>query len=119
MLNKGHRLEWMLNCVDANNYVLFQMDDNNFYRTVVKGGQKGPETKIPHKVDKKSFRALQVRVGPNEIVHQIRQGETWVVLDRWTQAGSNLSLGRFGFYIPGNDQVALANFGHYVDLNLH
>jgi serine/threonine protein kinase len=119
MLNKGHRLQWMLNCVDANNYVLFQMDDNNFYRTVVKGGQKGPETKIPHKVDKKSFRALQVRVGPNEIVHQIRQGETWVVLDRWTQAGSNLSLGRFGFYIPGNDQVALANFGHYVDLNLH
>jgi serine/threonine protein kinase len=119
MLNKGHRLQWMLNCVDANNYVLFQMDDNNFYRTVVKGGQKGPETKIPHKVDKKSFRALQVRVGPNEIVHQIRQGDTWVVLDRWTQAGSNLSLGRFGFYIPGNDQVALASFGHYVDLNLH
>jgi hypothetical protein len=40
-----------------------------------------------------------------------------VVLDRWTQAGSNLSLGRFGFYIPGNDQVALSSFGHYVDLN--
>lgn len=22
-----------------------------------------------------------------------------------------------GFYIPGNDQVALSSFGHYVDLN--
>jgi len=117
MLAKGHRLQWVLNCIDANNYVLFQIDENNFYRTVVHNGQKGKETKIPHKGDKKSFQTLQIRVGANEITHQIRQGENWVVLDHWTQSGSNLSLGRFGFYIPGNDQVALANFGHYVDLN--
>ena len=117
MLSKGHRLQWMLNCSDANNYVLFQMDDNNFYRTVVRNGQKGDETKISHKGEKKSFQALQIRVGPNEIVHQIRQGDSWVVLDRWTQSGSNLSLGRFGFYIPGGDQVALSSFGHYADLS--
>ena len=119
MLTKGHRLQWVLNCTDVNNYVLFQMDDNNFYRTVIRNGQKGDETKIPHKGDKKSFRILQIRVGPNEIVHQIRQGDNWVTLDRWTQPGSNLTLGKFGFYIPGNDQVALSTFGHYVDLNLH
>jgi hypothetical protein len=119
MLTKGHRLQWMLNCTDADNYVLFQMDDNNFYRTVVKNGKKGDETKIPYKSGKKTFRTLQIRVTPNEIVHQIRQGDGWVALDRWTEPGSNLSLGRFGFYIPGNDQVALSSFGHYVDLNLH
>ena len=117
MLTKGRRLQWVLNCTDANNYILFQIDENNFYRTVVRNGQKGNETKIPHKGDKKSFQTLQIRVGANEIAHQIKQGDNWVVLDHWTQAGSNLSLGRFGFYIPGNDQVALANFGHYVDLN--
>jgi eukaryotic-like serine/threonine-protein kinase len=117
MLTKGHRLQWVLNCTDANNYVLFQMDDNNFYRIVVKNGQKGDETKIPHKNDKKSFRTFQIRVTPNEIVHQIRQGDSWVALDRFTQSGANLALGRFGFYIPGNDQVALANFGYYLDLN--
>jgi hypothetical protein len=48
----------------------------------------------------------RARVGANEIVHQIKQGDARVVLDRWTQPGSNLSLGRFGFYIPGGDQVA-------------
>ena len=117
MLAKGHRLQWVLNCTDVNNYVLFQMDDNNFYRTVVRNGQKGDEVKVPHKGEKKSFRTFQIRVGPNEITHQIREGDSWVVLDRWTQPGSNLSLGRFGFYIPGNDQVALSSFGHYVDLN--
>ena len=117
MLSKGRRLQWMLNCVDANNYVLFQMDENNFYRTVVRNGAKGDEIKVPHKGDKKSFRTFQIRVGPNEITHLIRQGENWVLLERWTQPGSNLSLGRFGFYIPGNDQVVLSSFGHYVDLN--
>jgi hypothetical protein len=121
MLARGRRLQWVLNCIDVNNYVLFQMDENNFYRTVVRNGEKGVETKIPHKGDKKSFRilfqTLQIRVGPNEITHQIRQGEGWAVLDRWTQPGSNLSLGKFGFFIPGNDQVALSSFGHYVDLN--
>jgi eukaryotic-like serine/threonine-protein kinase len=117
MLAKGHRLQWMLNCTDANNYVLFQMDDNNFYRAVVRNGQKGEETKIPHKNDKKSFRTIQIRVGPNEIVHQIRQGDTWAALDRFTLPGSNLSQGRFGFFIPGSDQVALSSFAHYVDLN--
>ena len=117
MLTKGHRLQWVLNCIDVNNYVLFQMDENNFYRTVVRNGQKGDETKVPRKGDKRSFRTLQIRVGTNEITHQIRQGDNWVLLDRWTQSGSNLSLGRFGFYIPGNDQVALSSFGHYVDLS--
>jgi serine/threonine protein kinase/cytochrome c-type biogenesis protein CcmH/NrfG len=117
MLNKGHRLQWVVNCTDVNNYVLLQMDDNNFYRTVIRNGQKGDEIKIPHKNEKKAFRTLQVRVGPNEIVHQIRQGDAWVVLDRWTPPGMNLSLGKFGFYIPGNDQITLSSFGHYVDLN--
>jgi hypothetical protein len=85
---------------------------------VIKNGQKSDETKIPHKNEKKSFRTLQIRVEANEIVHQIRQGDSWVVLDRWSSPGTNLTLGKFGFYIPGNDQISLSNFGHYVDLSL-
>ncbi len=115
MLAKGHRLQWFVNYTDANNYILFQMDDNNFYRTVVRNGQKGDETKSPHKGGKKNFQTLQVRVSPGEISHLIRQGDSWIPLDRWT--GSNLNLGKFGFYIPGNDQVVLSSFGHYTDLS--
>ncbi|MGA7907447.1 MAG: protein kinase [Candidatus Sulfotelmatobacter sp.] len=117
MLTKGHRLQWVLNYTDANNYDLFQMDDKDFYRTAVRNGQKTIEMKLPHKGDKKSFRTIQVRVEPNQIVHSIKQGDVWVVLDRWVQPGSNLTLGKFGFYIPGNDQVAVSSFGYYVDLN--
>jgi tetratricopeptide (TPR) repeat protein len=115
---KGHLLQWVLNYSDSKNYVLFQMDDNNFYRTVIRNGKKTDEIIVPDKGDKKSFRTLLIRVSPTEVVHQIKHGDNWTVLDRWTQPGANLSLGKFGFYLPGNDQIALSSFAHYVDLNI-
>ena len=118
MLAKGHLLQWVLNYSDPKNYVLFQMDDNNFYRSAVRNGQKTDEIIVPHKGEKKSFRTLQIRVSSTELVHQIKHGDSWTVLDRWTQPGVNLSLGKFGFYIPGNDQVVLSSFAHYADLNI-
>jgi eukaryotic-like serine/threonine-protein kinase len=117
MLQKGHRLQWVLNYLDPNNYVLFQLDENNFYRTIVHNGQKSDEFKVPHKSEKKSFRFMQIRVTPTEIVHQAKEGDAWVILDKWTEPGTNLAAGKFGFYIPGNDQVALASFSLYADLN--
>ncbi len=119
MLTKGRRLQWVLNYTDPNDYDLFQIDDNSFYRTEVRKGQKTSEVKIPHHGAKKSFHTLQIRVSSTEIVHLIKQGEAWVVLDRWTQPGTNLSSGKFGFYLPGGDQISLASFGYYLDLNVH
>jgi serine/threonine protein kinase len=119
MLTKGHRLQWVVNYTDPNNYELFQIDDNNFYRVDVRKGHKLNESQVPHKGEKKSFRTIQIRVSPTEIVHQIKQGDAWVVLDRWSLPGTNLASGKFGFYLPGGDQVSLASFGHYLDLNVH
>jgi tetratricopeptide (TPR) repeat protein len=118
MPTKGHILQWVFNYSDPKNYVLFQMDDKNFYRTVIRNGGKADEIIVPDKGDKKSFRTLQIRVSSTEIVHQIKHGDGWSVLDRWTQPGTNLSLGKFGFYIPGNDEVSLSSFAHYGDLNI-
>jgi hypothetical protein len=119
MCTKGRLLQWVLNYTDPKNYVLFQMDDNNFYRSVIHNGEKTDQIIVPHKVDKKSFRAIQIRVSPTEIIHEIKQGDRWTVLDHWTQPGVNLGVGKFGFYIPGSDQVVLSNFAHYADLNIH
>jgi serine/threonine protein kinase len=117
MLQKGHRLQWVVNYLDPGNYVLFQMDENNLYRTIVHNGQKSDEFKIPHKSEKKSFRLMQIRVTPTEIVHQAKAGDAWAMVDKWSSPGTNLAAGKFGFYIPGNDQVALAGFSHYADLS--
>jgi tetratricopeptide (TPR) repeat protein len=115
---KGRLLQWVLNYSDPKNYVLFQMDENNFYRTVIHNGQKSDQIIVPDKGDKKSFRTLQIRVSPTELVHQIKHGDSWRILDRWTQPGANLSAGKFAFYIPGNDEVALSSFAHYAELNI-
>ena len=118
MPTKGRLLQWVLNYTDPKNYVLFQMDDKNFYRTVIRNGEKTSELIVPDKGDPKSFRTLQIRVSSTELVHQVKHGDRWTVLDRWTQPGANLSSGKFGFYLPGNEQVALSGFAHYVDLNI-
>lgn len=117
MPTKGRLLQWVMNYSDPRNYILFQMDDNGFTRTVIRNGTKTDEIKVPDKGDKRTFRMLQIRVSPTEIVHQIKHGNSWSILDRWTQPGANLSQGKFGFYIPGNDQISLSGFAHYGDLN--
>ena len=116
---KGHLLQWVLNYTDTKNYVLLQIDENNFYRSVIRNGEKTDEIIVPHRGDKKAFRTLHVRVSSTEIVHQIKQGDRWKILDRWTQPGTDLSRGKFGFYIPGNDEIAISSFAHYADLNIH
>jgi len=115
---KGHVLQWVFNYTDPKNYVLFQLDENYFYRTVIRNGQKTTDIRVSDKGDKKSFRTINVRITSTEIVHQIKHGDSWTVVDRWSQPGVNLGAGKFGFYIPGSDQVALSNFAHYSDLNL-
>jgi len=118
MLEKGHRLQWVFNYTDDHNYALFQMDENYFYRSEVRGGKATEEAKIPFKTEKKKSRTFQVVVTPNRIVHQIQQGDAWVPLDSWNQSGGNLSSGKFGFYLPGSDEVELSNFSQYSELKL-
>jgi hypothetical protein len=119
MPGKGRLLQWVLNYTDPQNYVLLQMDDANFHRTVIRHGQKSDEIIVPHKADKKGLRTLQIRVSPTEIVHQIKQGDSWTTLDHWTQPGANLGQGKFGFYLPGNEQVTVSSFAHYGELSTH
>jgi eukaryotic-like serine/threonine-protein kinase len=117
MLQKGKRLQWVLNYTGPTNYVLFQMDENYFYRSTFRNNEPTDEVKIPHKMQKKDFQTMRIRVSPNEIVHQIQNGANWLVLDRWSSPGTNLALGKFGFNVPGKDQIAVVNFTHYPDLD--
>jgi hypothetical protein len=118
-VQKGKRLQWVLNYTSPGNYVLFQMDESFFYRSTMRNGAATEEVKIPHKIQKKAFQSLRIRVTPNEIVNQIKDGDSWFVLDKWSSPGTNLALGKFGFYLPGKDQVAIMNFNHYADLDMH
>ena len=118
ILDKGKLLQWVFNYTDDRNYELFQMDDNFFYRSQMRDGKKTEEAKIPFKTDKKKSRTFQIVVTSNQIVHQIQQGNGWASLDSWILPGGNLSSGKFGFYLPNNDEVRVSNFSHYSELKL-
>ncbi len=116
ILDKGKLLQWVFNYTDDRNYELFQMDENFFYRSQVRDGKKTEEAKVQFKTDKKKSRTFQISVNSSRIVHQIQQGNGWAALDSWNAAGGN--SGKFGFYLPNNDEVKVSNFSHYNDLKL-
>jgi hypothetical protein len=118
LLTHGHKLQWVLDYTDKQNYVLFQIDENFFYRSQVVNGQEVGSAKVPHKSDKKKFRTIQIVVSPSQITNQIWEDNTWVTLDSYSAPGTNLASGKFGFIIPGGDEMALSNFSHYADLSL-
>ena len=118
LLTHGHRLQWVLNYTDKQNYVLFQMDENYFYRSQVVNGQVVGSAKVPHKSEKKKFRTIQIVVSPSQITNQLWEDNGWFTLDSYSAPGSNLATGKFGFIIPGGDELALSNFSHYADLSL-
>jgi hypothetical protein len=49
-------------------------------------------------------------VGPDHVVHRIKNGNDWLTLDSWTEPGRIFSDGKFGFYIPGNDEISISDF---------
>jgi hypothetical protein len=110
-------MQWVVNYADSSNYDLFQMDDKYFYPTPVRNGQKGTETRS-------SFKSGKKPPAPCKFESRAMRSCIWYVKARtgWTgQMGRDRhkpGSGKFGFYIPGGDQVGLPNFGHYLDLNL-
>jgi hypothetical protein len=52
--------------------------------------------------------SIQVEVSADGVVHKLLQGEQWTTVDRWQE--SALAKGKFGFHIPGRDEVALSHF---------
>jgi hypothetical protein len=44
------------------------------------------------------------------VVTSVQQGNTWVVADTWQASGLSPAQGKFGFYLPGTDELYISNF---------
>jgi len=118
--SNGPRLKWVVGFVDQQNYVLVQLDDRNLYRTEVVNGKPRAEVRTPHSIRSNGrFVYLSAEVNGTRLVHQYSQdGKTWRSLDSWDRPAGDattppLSDGKFGFYLPGSDQVSVSNFLFY------
>jgi tetratricopeptide (TPR) repeat protein len=118
----NNRMQWVVNhrkegqtpgLGDTGNYLLFQVDKKHFYRAEVAKGKKGKEERqeLPESASGELRYTMKVDISPGVIVHSVLEGENWKQVDRWPATGGrDFSTGRFGFLIPGSDELMLSNF---------
>ena len=105
---KGRRVEWVVGFRDEKNYLFYELDDKNLTRYEVRNGSKSGQVKAPHGLDKKKPMGISLAIAPQSVVLSVSRGE-WVELDKWDVLGTALH-GRFGFHIPGSDEIGLQDF---------
>ncbi len=110
-LGRNPKMRWVINYVDPKNYIEFQIDKQWYQSEEYRNGKKIEHVK--HKahgvVDASSFE-LHMTVAPNKMLIEIRSGDNYIPLDEWTDEDHNYTEGRFGFHLPNQDQIYLANF---------
>ena len=107
ILKKGRRLEWVVNYRDERNYSLYQLGKNFFQRIQVRGGERSTPVKLRHTLHRDEFVTVHIEVSGNSIVQRAQQNGRSVLLDEWKHSGAGFTRGRFGFHVPGRDQIAL------------
>jgi hypothetical protein len=107
---RGGRIRWYVDYVDTKNYGLFEIDKKNFAAKAVTNGKNKDREKTPHGLDNQKSFTIQVDVTPEHVVTRLKNGDAWINLDTWTEQGRNFSDGKFGFYIPGNDEIGITDF---------
>jgi hypothetical protein len=107
---RSGKIRWAVNYMDSRNYVLYEIDNKNFWAKVVDNGKTFERTKSPHGIDSKdkSF-TIQIEVMPNTINTRIQRNGQWIQLDSFAEA-RNFSDGKFGFLVNGDDQIAISDF---------
>jgi serine/threonine protein kinase len=121
----GGRSKWVANFVDDKNYVLFQMDGKYLYRTIYIDGAKHDLPKIEHNIPGNSpFVTLRIQILPSHIIHRWTQsGTDWKTINDWVLADSAptpqksqlTAQGRFGFFLPENDEIEISNLAYYPE----
>ncbi len=107
---KSKSVQWVVNYTDEKNYDLFEIDKKSFHRSAIRNGKKTQTVKVPHGVGDQSLYHLQITVETERVVHKIHSGEAWTTLDDWKNTDRSLANGKFGFRIPGKDQVGISHF---------
>jgi hypothetical protein len=110
------RIQWVARCIDnTSTYVLFGIDKKNIHRVEMEGGKKVKESdksttlKTPLSGKELQYN-VKVDISPDGVITSVQEGEEWVVVDNWSASGQNPANGKFGFYLPGTDELYISHF---------
>jgi hypothetical protein len=108
---RGGRIRWALQYMDAKNYDLFELDKKYLYSKVIVDGKPLEREKREHGLsEKEKSYTVQIDVMPEHLIHRIRNGDNWMVVDTWADGGRDFTAGKFGFIVQGNDEIGVSDF---------
>ena len=110
-LFRGGRIRWAVQYIDAKNYDLFELDRKVLSSKVIEGGKTYDRGKFEHGLnDKDMAYTVQIDISPGQLIHRVRNGDTWLVLDTWKEPGRKFNDGKFVFLTQGGEEIGLSDF---------
>ena len=107
---RAGQIRWCVQYLDSKNYLLYEMDRKYFWAGVVEKGKRLERVKAPHNLGNQKAFTIQVEVMPDRLVHKVRVGDEWKVLDTFAEPGRDFTQGKFGFLVQSNDEIAISDF---------
>jgi len=110
-LFKRSKLQWYAGYTDPENYVLFTVDGKHAVTREVHDGKSTDIGKVAFDVDTNDWVQVDLSVKPNSITAVAKTPTTsWTELTAVPPSGRDYTQGKVGFYVPGNDEIAVSNF---------
>jgi hypothetical protein len=110
-LFKRGKLQWYAGYIDPQNYVIFTVDGKHATTREVRDGKSTDVGKVAFDVDNNEWVQVALSVKPNSITVLAKTPSTsWTELAAAPSSGRDYTQGKVGFYVPGNDEIAVSNF---------
>jgi len=110
-LFRGGRVRWVVQYLNARDYLLYELDNEILWCKVVENGKTYERKKIAHGLNKDLRNwTIQVDLSAKEAVQKIERGGQWVTLDTFNEPGRDFTKGKFGILVNGDDEVGLSGF---------
>jgi hypothetical protein len=110
-LFKKERLQWFAGYQDPRNFLLFQLDGKHLVVREVVDGKGSEVRKIPIDSEPTEWLQVEMNVQSNAISTRVRPaGGAWQDVGSVPSSDRDFTQGRAGFFVPGNDEISVANF---------
>lgn len=110
VLKKG-KLQWYAGYEDSQNYILFSLDGKHAEVREMRNGKNILWNRVSCNIDSSNWVQVELGVKPGAVSARVKTGsEGWLDIGSVASSGRDFTQDKVGFYIPPNDEVAVANF---------
>jgi len=112
-VRKGKKLLWVARYRDTKNYLLYETDKVHVIISNVVNGRETEIAKVAHGQTRSENFTFRLDITAATVSFSVRDGNNWDRLNVYRDPQQSAFVGRFGFLVPGKDEIAVSNFGFY------